>query len=216
MERDLVNLQNALMSYPKPVKFTEVFTFNPIALSLQELLDLDEAGDICPNSLSECLVCRRRFEESSAMLRGSRYTRGYVCAYCWNSDYLFCFYCKRDLHNIKFHVDHVTPRIVAERHKSYLEIIDNPSNLVIACPQCNHSKNSKTGIEFLQYLKYSLSPIEMKALVKIKPHSTWKTAEQIHLPSGRTVNINWQLQWWVSGEFHYRWTYDPIVWGNAS
>ena len=70
-----------------------------------------------------------------------------------------CSYCKRELDfdNLKnVHIDHVIPLDLFGLH--------TPSNLVLSCPECNISKNSKNPRDWLLLKGYSASESAEKAI----------------------------------------------------
>jgi 5-methylcytosine-specific restriction endonuclease McrA len=55
-----------------------------------------------------------------------------------------CFYCKGDLDEIGWHLDHLVP--VSKGGTN------DPANIVLACRRCNNAKNDSTAQEYLDWL----------------------------------------------------------------
>lgn len=61
-----------------------------------------------------------------------------------------CAYCRCDLHGIKYEIDHVRPLYSARKKTSRL---NNYSNLVISCRECNRKKGISTNYSYPEWIK---------------------------------------------------------------
>jgi hypothetical protein len=97
-----------------------------------------------PDLFSTYIHKRRARKEGN----GGAYTSEEIRALFVSQEYT-CYYCNKPFFNgkldIKFHIDHKTP--LSRGGTSDI------SNIALACPKCNLSKNTKTDIEFIDELR---------------------------------------------------------------